>query len=244
MSIFTTSAGAKSLIRRGSDFAPNRNMEVGHQLSTARQQRGLTLDDVSRATKIPVSILDAIERNDNARLPQGFFTRAFVRAYAHEVGVKADDLLDNSEVQAVPLDTRHGHVPIEDQTSSTSLFAGIAIGVLCTMFYSGYASQAPEAIASEVAVATATAAAEPVAFAPPPCAPATPVDAPVQSVRRPVPAVPAEHVDAPVQSIPVTHIVSGNHPQATAPAAEPSPTLSDAILPTTDPASSTSPVEF
>lgn len=200
-------------------------MEVGHQLSTARQQRGLTLDDVSRATKIPVSILDAIERNDTARLPQGFFTRAFVRAYAHEVGVKADDLLDNSEVQAVPLDTRHGHVPIEDHTSSTSLFAGMAIGVLCTMFYSGYASQAPEAIASEVALASATAAAEPVAFAPPPCAPAAPVEIPVHMARRP----------SAVQSTPVTHAVPANQIETSA---------ADAILPTPDPDQSTAPVEF
>src|SRR5687768_8486798 len=125
-------------------------MEFGHQLSAARQQRGLTLDDVSRATKIPVSILDAIDRNDRARLPQGFFTRAFVRAYAQEVGVKADDVLDNSDVQAVPLDTRHGHVPIEEPSNSKSLFAGIAIGVMCTMFYSGYASQAAAPVVPHV----------------------------------------------------------------------------------------------
>ena len=219
-------------------------MQAGHQLSAAREQRGLTLDDVSRATKIPVSILNAIECNDTARLPQGFFTRAFVRAYAHEVGVKADDLLDNSGVQAVPVDTRRGHVPIEESTNSTSLFAGIAIGVMCTMFYSGYASQAPAPVASDTAVASVTAPVEPAALAPPPCVSATPIDAPAQSIRRSVPVVPAEHVDAPVHSIPVTHIVNGNHPQATAPAAEPSPTLSDAILPTPDPDQSTAPVEF
>ena len=216
-------------------------MEVGHQLSTARQQRGFTLDDVSRATKIPVSILDAIERNDSARLPQGFFTRAFVRAYAQEVGVNADDLLDNSELEAVPVDRRHGHIPIDEPSSSKSLFAGLAIGVMCTMFYSGYASQAPASVASGAAIASITAPVVPVAFTPPPCVSATPAEPPVPSVRRTAPAMASQQVDAPVQSLPATHIVSGNQSESSTPPVESSPTLSDAILPTPDPVPS--PVE-
>jgi len=213
-------------------------MEVGHQLSTARQQRGLTLDDVSRATKIPLSILDAIERNDTARLPQGFFTRAFVRAYAREVGVNADDLLDNSEVQTVPLDTRHGHVPIEDQTSSTSLFAGIAIGVVCTMIYSGYASQTPVAtVAPQVAIPSVTIAAAPAPVATLPCVAPAPGDTLIQSVRQTAAAtLPSLHVGAPAEPIPVTHVVSGNQSEPSANVVESAPAVSDAILPTTDPA--------
>jgi hypothetical protein len=209
-------------------------MEVGHLLSTARQQRGLTLDDLSRTTKIPVSILDAIERNDSARLPQGFFTRAFVRAYAREVGVNADDVLDTSDVQAVPLDTRRGHVPIEEPSNSKSLFAGIAIGVMCTMFYSGYASQAAAPVVPQVAAATA--GVERAAYTPPPCVLATPAEAPVQSAQRPAPAARPAHVAAPVRSIPVTHIVSGNQPEPGAITIESSPTMSDAILPASEPA--------
>jgi cytoskeleton protein RodZ len=207
-------------------------MEIGHQLSTARQRRGLTLSDVSRSTKIPISILEAIERDDTSRLPQGFFTRAFVRAYAHEVGVNPDELLDNSDLQAVPLDTRHGHVPIEDASSSKSLFAGIAIGVACTMLYSGYA--APAQAPAPAAVTSVTEHIEPAAFAPPPCAPAAPVEAPAQIVRRP----------APVQPAPVTHVIPDNQADTTAAIVESSPVVSDAILPTPDTASSTTPVEF
>src|SRR5437899_11057192 len=39
------------------------------------------------ATKISVSQLEALERNDISRLPGGIFSRAFVRSYAAEVGV-------------------------------------------------------------------------------------------------------------------------------------------------------------
>src|SRR5688572_16260182 len=102
-------------------------MEVGHQLSTARQRRGLTLDDISRTTKIPVSLLEAIERDDVARLPQVFFLRAFVRAYAHEVGVNADELLDNARLGGVEevADAPNVSVPIDEPSSSKPFFAGL-----------------------------------------------------------------------------------------------------------------------
>jgi cytoskeleton protein RodZ len=209
-------------------------MEVGHQLFTARQRRGLSLDDISRTTKIPVSLLEAIERDDAARLPQGFFTRAFVRAYAHEVGVNADALLDNAQLGEVEefADAPRVTVPIDEPSSSKSLFIGLAIGVACTMFYSGYAAPAQAPVPSPVAVTNVTERIQPAAFAPPPCAPAAPVEAPVQMTRRPQ-----------VQPTPVTHVVAANQAEASAAVVESSPVMSDAILPTPDPTPSTAPVE-
>jgi cytoskeletal protein RodZ len=167
-------------------------------------------------------------------LPQEFFTRAFVRAYAHEVGVNADDLLDNANVEEVPMDRRHSNVPVDESSSAKSLFAGVALGVMCTMFYSGYASHAPEAIGSQVALASAPAAAEPVTFAPPPCAPPAPVETPVHTARRP----------SAVRPTPVTHAVPANQIETSAPVVDSSPVMSDAILPTPDSDPSTTPVEF
>ncbi len=63
----------------GSDF--------GGQLRLAREKRGVSLDQISHQTKISVSLLEALERNEIARLPGGIFSRAFVRSYATEVGL-------------------------------------------------------------------------------------------------------------------------------------------------------------
>lgn len=211
-------------------------MEVGHQLITARQRRGLTLDDISRTTKIPVSLLEAIERDDVARLPQGFFTRAFVRAYAHEVGVNPDDLLDHERLSEVAVeefaDAPTVHVPIEEASSSKSLFAGLAIGAVCTMFYSSYAAPAPAPAPPTVAVASLSERIEPAALAPPPCAPAAPVETPVQVARRP----------EPVQPTPVTHVIPAD-PVGTDTVVDSLPVMSDAILPTPDPAPAAAPVQ-
>ena len=44
--------------------------------------RGVSLDEISSATKISLRILDAIEREDFSKLPGGIFSRSFIRSYA------------------------------------------------------------------------------------------------------------------------------------------------------------------
>jgi cytoskeletal protein RodZ len=62
----------------------------GGMLRDARERRGVSLRQVANATKISVSALEALERNDVSRLPGGIFSRAFVRSYASEVGLDPD----------------------------------------------------------------------------------------------------------------------------------------------------------
>ena len=66
----------------------------------AREARGLTLRDLAESTKLSVSALEAIERDDLKRLPGGIFTRAFVRTYAQAVDLPPDQTLDAFLAQA------------------------------------------------------------------------------------------------------------------------------------------------
>jgi hypothetical protein len=50
-----------------------------------------------------VQALDAIERNDIARLPGGIFSRGFVRGYAHEVGLDPEETVRDF-VEQFPVD--------------------------------------------------------------------------------------------------------------------------------------------
>src|ERR1700731_2559905 len=59
----------------------------GSRLRETRERKGITLRQIANATKISVSVLEALERNDISRLPGGIFGRAFVRSYAIEVGL-------------------------------------------------------------------------------------------------------------------------------------------------------------
>jgi hypothetical protein len=47
----------------------------------------MSLRQIAAATKISITALEALERSDLSRLPGGIFSRAFVRAYAVEVGL-------------------------------------------------------------------------------------------------------------------------------------------------------------
>ena len=66
--------------------------DIGSRIRQAREQRGLTLRDIANTTKISTAALNAIEHNDFARLPGGVFSRAYLRAFATEVGLDADEL--------------------------------------------------------------------------------------------------------------------------------------------------------
>ena len=60
--------------------------DFGARMKQLREERGVTLRSIADTTKISVAALEALERNDIARLPGGIFSRAVVRAYAQEVG--------------------------------------------------------------------------------------------------------------------------------------------------------------
>jgi cytoskeletal protein RodZ len=64
--------------------------ELGPRLKQARQEKGVSLNDIATHTKIAVPTLEALERSDFGRLPGGIFSRAFVRAYALAVGVEPE----------------------------------------------------------------------------------------------------------------------------------------------------------
>ncbi len=54
-------------------------------LATVRRNRGLSLQQISDATKISVRSLDAIERGDFRKLPGGIYSTSYIRQYAHAI---------------------------------------------------------------------------------------------------------------------------------------------------------------
>src|SRR5215468_10904237 len=60
--------------------------DFGSRMRDIREQRGVSLRQIAQTTKLSVSALEALERNDVSRLPGGIFSRAFVRSYAAEIG--------------------------------------------------------------------------------------------------------------------------------------------------------------
>src|SRR5580658_9550129 len=59
----------------------------GENLRRERDLRGVSLAEISQATKIGARMLDAIETERFERLPGGVFNSAFVKQYARYLGL-------------------------------------------------------------------------------------------------------------------------------------------------------------
>jgi transcriptional regulator with XRE-family HTH domain len=66
---------------------------LGARLRRQREQQNVPLVTIAEQTKIKVSLLEALERDDLSRWPSGIFRRAYLRAYAHAIGLSPDEVL-------------------------------------------------------------------------------------------------------------------------------------------------------
>jgi hypothetical protein len=62
----------------------------GNRLRLERERRCITLASITANTKIGLTLLQGLERDDVSRWPSGIFRRSFIRAYAEAVGLDAD----------------------------------------------------------------------------------------------------------------------------------------------------------
>jgi hypothetical protein len=94
----------------------------GEELRREREIRGISLKEISDATKISKRFLEAIERNDHHTLPAPVFTRGFVREYARYLGLSAEDMVNrynyaaanDDRIEKPPQIRIHPPVPVKD----------------------------------------------------------------------------------------------------------------------------------
>lgn len=68
-------------------------IRVGERLSGERQKRGLTLEEVSDATKIREEFLEFIEKSDYKKLPSAAYAKGFVGSYAKFLNIPEKEIL-------------------------------------------------------------------------------------------------------------------------------------------------------
>ncbi|MBI2442590.1 MAG: helix-turn-helix domain-containing protein [Candidatus Levybacteria bacterium] len=68
-------------------------IRIGQKLREERLHRGLSLEDVAKATKIRPSFLAAIERGEYKKLPSSAYAQGFVRNYAEYLGLSKREVL-------------------------------------------------------------------------------------------------------------------------------------------------------
>jgi cytoskeleton protein RodZ len=86
---------------------------VGAYLRELREQRGLSLEEIARATRVASRYLQSVEADDFSDLPAPAFTRGFIRAYCQALGEPPESALALYE-------QRDGRVPPAPATGAAS----------------------------------------------------------------------------------------------------------------------------
>ena len=193
--------------------------DLGRKLREARERKGVSLRQIANSTKIAVSVLDGLERNDISKLPGGIFGRAFVRSFATEVGLDPETTIQEFIAQFRDESVAVGHPPseqIEDNEAlestrrMASTFLGliaISIPVAVAITYFGFADRrgpavverepAPVSAPAPVVAPVTAVAAEPVSDnAAPPSSPVATAIADAKPATAPAPAASGKFVVA------------------------------------------------
>jgi cytoskeleton protein RodZ len=195
----------------------SQTQNVGARLREAREKRGVTLREIANSTRIGVMSLEALERSDLSRLPGGIFTRAFIRAYAQEVGLDPERMIQDfiaelppespAATAAHPVAMEDGEALESDRKAVATAMKLILVSVPIAGFVIWYGmthrtreepAPAPAAVVADTADTTANAPTPAVSLPVPAPVPAegTPASSPLPA-PAPVPAPAPATVPAP-----------------------------------------------
>jgi cytoskeleton protein RodZ len=194
---------------------------VGAYLRELRVKRGLSIDELSRLTRVAPRYLEALERDAFDQLPAPVFTRGFIRAYCQAVGVPPEEGLaryDGREareaVAPAPPVTRAAAVPPlqasgdEPRTRSAILVSFVLLVVLGVALFA-------------VALLTQPAREQRAERPSPPPPAAAPAPAPPVAAVTPAPDAPTRPIPAPAVKPPAAKPM-----EATRPLPSPAPSFS------------------
>ncbi|MBI4486168.1 MAG: helix-turn-helix domain-containing protein [Acidobacteria bacterium] len=128
-------------------------MDIGTHLREARQRRGVTLRQIADSTKLSTTTLQHIERNELDRLPGGIYTKGCLRAYAAEVGVNPEEVV-NEYLAQFPAARAAEEQPIvrapaiENQLDGRRLLPAAAAIVLALVIYGSLQDSAESPVTS------------------------------------------------------------------------------------------------
>ena len=120
----------------------------GSRLRYERERRQIALKSIAESTKIGITLLEGLERDDVSRWPSGIFRKSFVRSYAEAIGLKPDSIVREfverypdpleTELAAIPAAARPPQSnPAEVARPPTSVISTSPLAIKLTITWSG-----------------------------------------------------------------------------------------------------------
>jgi cytoskeletal protein RodZ len=142
--------------------------EVSARLRAARERAGLSIRDIAASTRIRPASLEAIERGDFAALPGEFYTRAFLRTYAAQLGLSPQAIVaeyDADRPQAPPAATKPDWSAsvrsLSSQFVAAATSSGVVIALVVVLLGLAVTRSRPDAVAPAEPRAVGTAGSAP-----------------------------------------------------------------------------------
>jgi cytoskeleton protein RodZ len=107
---------------------------LGDYLKTAREAQNITLEEVSQATRIRRTILEAIENNNYDLIPPKVFTQGFIKSYASYLGLDENDVIKRYHEIMESLELKkETDEPLEQEPPQPFLTPGrlVVLGIVC-----------------------------------------------------------------------------------------------------------------
>jgi cytoskeletal protein RodZ len=157
---------------------------VGERLRAAREEKGLSLEDVAAQTRIPQRHLEAIEASEWDKLPAPTYTTGFAKSYASAVGLDRSEIGEQLRAEIGgqrPIATVEVFEPADPARTMPKwlVFGGIAAVILLVVVMSWLNRRSLEQPEQAVTNAPAAAATAPNPTPVPTPAPAPPTQGPV-----------------------------------------------------------------
>ncbi|MBA2377945.1 MAG: helix-turn-helix domain-containing protein [Blastocatellia bacterium] len=117
------------------------SLSLGEKLRQAREERGISISEVSEQTRISPLYLESIENDDYKPLPGGIFNKGFVKSYAKFIGIDEQEALRDYSAIVAPTQESEGELRryrsevLTDDNSGRSMiptyiFAGIILALM------------------------------------------------------------------------------------------------------------------
>ncbi|MBK7859586.1 MAG: helix-turn-helix domain-containing protein [Archangiaceae bacterium] len=112
--------------------------DFGHFLRSQRELRGLSRDEVAQKTRIPPTLLAALEDGANDRFPELVFVVQHLKAYAQVVGLSVDDVLNRfHEIPGTLAPTEQSPVAMEAARRKRAWVVLVGVLVLVVLGLAG-----------------------------------------------------------------------------------------------------------
>ncbi|WP_206858816.1 helix-turn-helix domain-containing protein [Lysobacter changpingensis] len=176
------------------NVAPEMGASIGVRLKQAREEAGLSQEDVAASLKIPVKVIRQLESGDSSQLGAPVFVRGQLRSYARLLGVKFDEELGQGARPIAPSElVSHTHTPryrrVFEQATRRAIYIVLTAAIAVPIWMASRELKKDDAKVESLDVASAPAApannAQPAAPAP---VHRTPLVASMATLPTPAPA--------------------------------------------------------